>query len=410
LYKMLARGLPNILRRAVSTPSAFSSSSQVGGSASDFADQKDDSEDFKNVGVTDPKQLHITKEAPKEFAKPNKKIALVVGACHGVGYEAGLSLLRRFPQSSRIYLTSKHHEEEKLNEYQDKFTKHVVDHKILVEENIEDPTKITFVHLDLYDNTSLVTLYRKIKEDAMTLDILINSAQKYYPPNLLDEEVYKKQCHEMLQVNYWGMKAVCKSFSPLMHQGGRIVICSSHLGHLSNIDGREPLASKLRDKFVDPKLTEDELDKLIKQFANHAKEGGSSAVWNNGWCVCPYTVSKIAVNTYTRLLQTRLDQYHGDKDLVVNAVHHGHMHQKMNATNGFSEIQAGELVAGMAVLPEKTSSRGKIYWRDLQSCDIWEYGGLDDDNRQSKAHTSIYDMVQSNRYPQDMNYGSCLAG
>ena len=54
----------------------------------------------------------------------------------------------------------------------------------------------------------------------------------------------------------------------------------------------------------------------------------------------------------------------------------------------------------MAVLPEKTSSRGKIYWRDLQSCDIWEYGGLDDDNRQSKAHTSIYDMVQSNRYPQ----------
>ena len=75
--------------------------SYVVGSASDFADQKDDSEDFKNVGVTDPKQLHITKEAPKEFAKPNKKIALVVGACHGVGYEAGLSLLRRFPQSSR---------------------------------------------------------------------------------------------------------------------------------------------------------------------------------------------------------------------------------------------------------------------------------------------------------------------
>ena len=45
----------------------------------------------------------------------------------------------------------------------------------------------------------------------------------------------------------------------------------------------------------------------------------------------------------SRLLQTRLDQYHGDKDLVVNAVHHGHMHQKMNATNGFSEIQVDEL-------------------------------------------------------------------
>ena len=62
----------------------------------------------------------------------------------------------------------------------------------------------------------------------MTLDILINSAQKYYPPNLLDEEVYKKQCHEMLQVNYWGMKAVCKSFSPLMHQGRFIFAMTLH--------------------------------------------------------------------------------------------------------------------------------------------------------------------------------------
>ena len=61
------------------------------------------------------------------------------------------------------------------------------------------------------------------------------------------------------------------NFEYEINAGGRIVICSSHLGHLSNIDGREPLASKLRDKFVDPKLTEDELDKLIKQFANHAK-------------------------------------------------------------------------------------------------------------------------------------------
>ena len=64
-------------------------------------DTKDDLEETKSGGVTDPKQLVITKEAPKVVAKPNKKIALVVGACHGVGYEAGLSLLRRFPQSSR---------------------------------------------------------------------------------------------------------------------------------------------------------------------------------------------------------------------------------------------------------------------------------------------------------------------
>ena len=58
---------------------------------------------------------------------------------------------------------------------------------------------------------------------------------------------------------------------------------------MSNIDGREPLASKLRNKFVDAKLTEDELDKLIKQFANFAKVRSRSfttVYLVEGWETC----------------------------------------------------------------------------------------------------------------------------
>ena len=88
--------------------------------------------------------------------------------------------------------------------------------------------------------------------------------------------------------------------SPMMNQGGRIVTCSSHLGHLSNLDGREPQAAVLRDKFASSSLTEEELDRLVKQFESLAEEGGSSTLWHNGWPACPYTVSKIAVNALTR--------------------------------------------------------------------------------------------------------------
>ena len=77
----------------------------------------------------------------------------------------------------------------------------------------------------------------------------------------MDDKRFHSQCEETLTVNYHGMKKVCKTFSPMMNQGGRIVNCSSHLGHLSNLDGREPQASLLRQKFGDKNLSEEELDR-----------------------------------------------------------------------------------------------------------------------------------------------------
>ena len=60
-----------------------------------------------------------------------------------------------------------------------------------------------------------------------------------------------------------------------------------------------------------------------------------------------------------RVLQGKLDLL-GNKDIVVNAVHHGCMDPKMNATQGFSPSQAGEMVAGLASLPEQTTLRSVL--------------------------------------------------
>ena len=65
-------------------------------------------------------------------------------------------------------------------------------------------------------------------------------------------------------------------------KGGRIVNCSSHLGHLSNLDGREPQASFLRERFTRPDLTEEEIDKLVQEFLALVKIGGGE-FWQGGW-------------------------------------------------------------------------------------------------------------------------------
>ena len=68
----------------------------------------------------------------------------------------------------------------------------------------------------------------------------VNNAEIYEPPALMDDGKFEVQCEETLKINYFGVKKVIKTFKEMMTSGGRLVNCSSHLGHLSNLDGREP--------------------------------------------------------------------------------------------------------------------------------------------------------------------------
>eukprot|EP00092_Neocalanus_flemingeri_P017757 GFUD01019213.1.p1 GENE.GFUD01019213.1~~GFUD01019213.1.p1 ORF type:complete len:341 (+),score=113.39 GFUD01019213.1:63-1085(+) len=328
------------------------------------------------------------------------KAGLVTGAAKDVGFQTGLVLARRLPEGSKIYLTVKNEEDiPRLTE------------GLKCDQDPEVASKLKFVHLDFHDKHSLIKLYHTVKNEVASLDILVNNSQKYHLPSFMDDQKFARQCEDTLEVNYHGLKKMCKIFSPMMNQGGRIVNCSSHLGHLSNLDGMEPHASQLRAKFTQKDLAEEELDRLVKQFSSLAV-AGDGGWWHRGWPACPYTVSKIAVNAYTRLLQARLDTYHPQKDIVVNAVHHGCMHRHMNTSAGFSPEQAGELVAGLALLPDNTVIRGKVIWRDFMTFDNWQYGGLDDDDsKQSKAFVANYDMEGEDlRHQYEMNNGFCLDG
>ena len=49
-------------------------------------------------------------------------------------------------------------------------------------------------------------------------------------------------------------------------------------------------------------------------------------------------------------------------------------------------------------------------WRDLMNFDNWEYGGLDDDSKQSKAFVADYNMQKDMEKLHEMNNGFCLSG
>ena len=65
---------------------------------------------------------------------------------------------------------------------------------------------------------------------------------------------------------------------------------SSHLGHLSLINGEVKQSQTLRELFADPNLSEKKLDSMMREFVTAANAGG----WvEAGWPNCAYTVSKV---------------------------------------------------------------------------------------------------------------------
>ena len=192
------------------------------------------------------------------------------------------------------------------------------------------------------------------------VDVLINNAGQYYHPA-------KNAAEHFVQVqDYFGLKNVLNAFLPILSDTSRIVNMSSHLGHLSNIPGE-----KLKKQFADPNLTEKELDEMMM---NSETRGDFEVL---GWPRCSYTVSKVAVNAYTRILQKQVEE-RGYPDIVVNSLRPGSQHSKVPQEGQVtvSASDAASSVVSTALLPHPCSSpRGQFIWHDLSVVD-WARGDL----------------------------------
>jgi len=302
----------------------------------------------KLVSVRGPGSLISSRRTFADEAK-QKKIAVITGASRGIGYTSTKELYRRLGGGSSVYGTTRGSPDQLTS---------------LVRQEV-DATQgglIEFKQMEVTDIVSVVALRNKIFSQHGQIDILINNAALYFYPSTDPTEHYC-QVQRTLDINYWGLKNVCNAFLPLLSDKARIVNMSSHLGHLCLIPGEE-----IKQRLGDPALTEAELDWLMLDYARTSTEfqDDFSA---RGWPRCAYTVSKVAVNAYSRILQRQLEEK-GKGDIVVNSIHPGSHHSKICQSAPLSASDAATSVAATALLGHPCDQpRGKFIWHDLQLVD-----------------------------------------
>jgi len=253
--------------------------------------------------------------------RPLTRCALMTGAKRGIVYGAAKLLIKR-EKNMEVFLTTKGGNWGRK--------------EVLRSQIGADERRATFINMDVTKQDSIFKVRDEILKKYKGLDILVNNAVVHHVPDL-SPDVYPGQVQDTMAVNYWGLKSVVQTFLPHLNPHARMVNMTSNLGDINNIVGDFPGANQLRKKFSSY-LDEEELDGLVKKFESDVNKG--HRVWREaGWPACPYTVSKIAVNAYTRILQQKLDseELNRNPDLVVNAVYAGTGNSSDSAVRGFSE-------------------------------------------------------------------------
>ncbi|KAJ4726978.1 (+)-neomenthol dehydrogenase [Melia azedarach] len=142
---------------------------------------------------------------------------------------------------------------------------------------------------------------------------------------------------------------MCEALIHLLHlsEAPRIVNVSSYAGKLTNVR-YEWAKSVLSDA---ENLTEERVEEVLNQYLKNYKEGVLEI--KLGWpdSMSGYTISKAAMNAYTRILAK---QY---PNIIINCVCPGYVKTDMTYNNGqFTADEGAEGPVWLALLPNGSPS------------------------------------------------------
>ncbi|KAF8379461.1 hypothetical protein HHK36_028897 [Tetracentron sinense] len=225
---------------------------------------------------------------------------------------------------------------------------------------------VVFHQLDVMNPASIASLADFIKTQFGKLDILVNNAgiggaivdgdtlraiilgdgkPKGEAPDLKQRlrETYELT-EECLETNYYGTKRVTEALIPLLQlsNSARIVNVSSSLGKLKKISNERAI-EVLTD--VDG-LTEERVDEVLNDFLKDFKE---DSLETKGWpsSLSAYTVSKVAMSAYTRILAKKFPTF------CINCVCPGYVKTDITLNTGFLTAEEGaENPVKLALLPD----------------------------------------------------------
>ncbi|KHG16333.1 (+)-neomenthol dehydrogenase -like protein [Gossypium arboreum] len=215
--------------------------------------------------------------------------------------------------------------------------------------------RLAFHQLDVTKPKSIASLADFIKEQFGKLDILVNNAgisgvtfsmasgTEEYSSNIWSKatETYEL-AEECLKTNYYGAKRTTEALIPLLQisESPRIVNISSSIVMLKDMVG-EQLKGVLTGF-----TTEEKLSDLISEYLKDFKQG---LLQTKGWptCLSAYTVSKVAMNAYTRIVANKYP------DFCINCVCPGFVKTDINLNTGKLTVEEGAATpVKLAVLPK----------------------------------------------------------
>jgi len=145
--------------------------------------------------------------------------------------------------------------------------------------NPKDPDEI---ELDVSSTGQIEKLCNYLKDNNITLDVLINNAAIYSD---------RHTPADVIKTNYFAPRNLIENLRPFFAPAAKIINISSSMGALNGF------SSEARKKLLDTNLTIESLDQMVREYV---------AGKNIGWPTNSYSVSKGALNTLTRILHRQL--------------------------------------------------------------------------------------------------------
>lgn len=268
-------------------------------------------------------------------------IAVVTGANRGIGFEIARQLVTH---GLTVILTSR---DTTAGEEATKALQ-------------EGGLKVISHQLDILEHESIDSFCAWVKEKYGGIDILVNNAGISYNTG---SENSVEFAEKVINTNYVGTKNMTKALLPLMRpspEGARIVMVSSRLGRLNGRRNRIADVA-LRQKLEDVELlTEDLIDATMNKFLEEVKDGS----WiSGGWPQnnTDYSLSKLAVNAYTRLMGRVVSERGDGEKIYINCCCPGWVKTAMTGWAGLTSPEEGADTAVWLALLQDQSINGKFF-------------------------------------------------
>ena len=161
-----------------------------------------------------------------------------------------------------------------------------------IQQLVADSVSVQSVALTIGDRQSHSDFCKRMEEEFGKVDVLVNNAGFAYKGS--DPTPFAAQTKKTLETNFYGLVDFTETMLPLLRKGKdpRLVNVASMLGRLRQV------SPELQAKFSDPKLTMEQLQKLLNKFEKDVANGVHS---QEGWSNSNYGISKLGVIAATRI-------------------------------------------------------------------------------------------------------------